>query len=320
MATFESLTEGRKLILAAIDSWRKRLVSFDGNNRQIFYKEKKVGDVNLEDEWCDEEVIENFLTGSRVKVSAIYSRLVAKINPTAAQKLAGVDSVNDDISDEDENDYVRLWATRLRKFESVYRKTREDNDEKNIETCFVAQGFATWQPKLGGTTSIPNAPVILYPTKIEAIAKGNSDFALTRVGEPILNEALCLYLEKEFGVERSIFEIDAESLSIDSEDMKKMVSKIKVSVPGFRIIDKTLLGNFAFQYYPMVMDLQRIETIGTNHVVLGALAGIDSHRKQMSERGEEKDVEELSVLSPAQESLVLSTHNCTNSGMLRAIN
>lgn len=315
MATFESLTEGRKLILAAIDLWRKRLVSFDGNNRQIFYKEKKVGDVNLDDEWCDESVIEAFLAGSRIKVSSIYSRLIAKINPAAAQKIAGVDSVNEESPEGDENDYVRLWATRLRKFESVYRKTREDNDERNIDTCFVAKGFATWQPKLGGTTSIPNAPVILYQTKIEAIAKGNSDFALTRIQEPILNEALCLYLEKEFGVERSVFEIDAESLSISSDGMKKMVAKIKETVPGFRIIDRTLLGNFAFQYYPMVMDLQRIETIGTNHVVLGALAGIDSHRKQMSERGEEKDVEELSVLSPAQESLVFSVDSSQHSAI-----
>jgi hypothetical protein len=143
LATFESLTEGRKLILAAIDLWRKRLVSFDGNNRQIFYKEKKVGDVNLDDEWCDESVIEAFLAGSRIKVSSIYSRLIAKINPAAAQKIAGVDSVNDESPNEDENDYVRLWATRLRKFESVYRKTREDNDERNIDTCFVAKGFAT---------------------------------------------------------------------------------------------------------------------------------------------------------------------------------
>lgn len=307
MASFDSLTEGRKLILAAIDSWRKRLVSFDGNNRQIFYKEKKVGDVNLDDEWCDEAVVSAFLSGSRVKVSSIYASLVAKINPNSAQKLAGVDLANDeDSNDEDENDYVRLWATRLRRFESVYRKTREDNDERNIETCFVAQGFATWQPKLGGTSSIPNAPVILYQTKIEAIAKGNSDFALTRIGEPALNEALCLYLEKDFGVDRSVFEIDLENLSIASDGMKKMVSKIKESVPGFRIINKTLLGNFAFQYYPMVMDLQRIENIGTNHIVLGALAGIDSHRKQMSERGEEQAIEELSVLSPTQESLVFS--------------
>lgn len=316
MATFDSLTEDRKLILAAIDSWRKRLVSFDGNNRQIFYKEKKVGDVNLDDDWCDEAVVASLLGGSRVKVSSIYVRLVAKINPSSAQKLAGVDSANDEeTEDEDENDYVRLWATRLRRFESVYRKTREDNDERNIETCFVAQGFATWQPKLGGTSSIPNAPVILFQTKIEAIAKGNSDFALSRTGEPVLNEALCLYLEKEFGVERSVFEIDPESLSIDSDGLKKMFSKIKESVPGFRIIKKILLGNFAFQYYPMVMDLQRIETMGTNHIVLGALAGIDSHRKQMSERGEEQELEELSVLNPTLESLVFSVDSSQHSAI-----
>ena len=302
----ETSNERSRILSTAIDLWRKSLVSFDGNNRQIYYRFKKVGDVNFEDQYVDVEILEKLLQGTRVRVSALYPDLVTKINSKSVEDLAGLDKAFEDESTDDEakeKDLAKLWAFRLRRFEAVYRKTKEDNEERNIETCFVAEGFAGWQPKQTGTT-VPNAPLLLHPIKIESVSKGNSDFSLEKTGATVLNEALCLYLETEYGISRELFEIEEDELRLDSPQIKALVSKIQESVPGFKIKKDKLLGNFAFSHYPMVVDLQRIIKQGTNHPVLSALAGIETSIAELSEIGSEESLEELSIKNPIIENLV----------------
>ncbi len=301
----DSLADKQRILSTAIDLWRKSLVSFDGNNRQIYYRFKKVGDVNFEDQYVDQEILEKLLQGNKIRVSALYPELVTKISPKSVEELAGLDKAFDESENEQasEKDLAKLWAYRLRRFEAVFRKTKEDNEERNIDTCFVAEGFAGWQPKQTGTT-IPNAPLLLHPIKIESVSKGNSDFSLEKTGSTVLNEALCLYLETEFGIARDVFEIETDELRLDSPQIKTLVSRIQESVPGFRIKKDRLLGNFAFSHYPMVVDLQRIINQGTNHPVLSALAGIESSIEALSNIGNEESLEELSVKNPIIENLV----------------
>lgn len=155
----DSLADKQRILSTAIDLWRKSLVSFDGNNRQIYYRFKKVGDVNFEDQYVDQEILEKLLQGNKIRVSALYPELATKINAKSVEDLAGLDKAFEESETEQasEKDLAKLWAFRLRRFEAVYRKTKEDNEERNIETCFVAEGFAGWQPKQTGTT-VPNAP------------------------------------------------------------------------------------------------------------------------------------------------------------------
>jgi very-short-patch-repair endonuclease len=301
----ETLFDKQRILSTAIDLWRKSLVSFDGNNRQIYYRFKKVGDVSFDDKYVDQEILEKLLQDNKIRVSALYPNLLLKINAKSVEELAGIDKAYEEESDESdsEKDLAKLWAFRLRRFEAVYRKTKEDNEERNIDTCFVAEGFAGWQPKQTGTT-VPNAPLLLHPMKIESVSKGNSDFSLEKTGGTVLNEALCLYLETEFGIAREVFEIETDELRLDSPQIKALISRIKESVPGFKVKPDKLLGNFAFSHYPMVVDLQRIIKQGTNHPVLSALAGIESSVADLSNIGTEETLEELSVKNPIIENLV----------------
>ncbi len=301
----ESLFDKQRILSTAIDLWRKSLVSFDGNNRQIYYRFKKVGDVSFDDKYVDPEVIEKLLQENKIRVSALYPELVMKINTKSVEEFTGLDQVFEMESNQpdDEKDLAKLWAFRLRRFEAVYRKTKEDNEERNIDTCFVAEGFARWQPKQTGTT-VPNAPLLLHPIKIVSVSKGNSDFSLEKTGSTVLNEALCLYLETEFGIAREVFEIETDALRLDSPQIKFLISRIQESVPGFKVKPDKLLGNFAFSHYPMVVDLQRIIKQGTNHAVLSALAGIESSISDLSNIGSEESLEELSIKNPLIENLV----------------
>jgi very-short-patch-repair endonuclease len=301
----ETLFDKQRILSTAIDLWRKSLVSFDGNNRQIYYRFKKVGDINFEDQYANPYILEKLLQGTKIRVSALYPDLVMKINAKTAQDLAGIDKAFDEeVQDETtEKDLTKLWAFRLRRFEAVFRKTKEDNEERNVDTCFVAEGFAGWQPRQTGTT-VPNAPLLLHPIKIESVSKGNSDFSLEKTGTTVLNEALCLYLETEFGIAREVFEIETDELRLDSPQIASLISKIQESVPGFKIKKDKLLGNFSFSHYPMVVDLQRIIKQGTNHPVLSALAGIETSITNLSNIGTEEPLEELSVKNPILENLV----------------
>jgi len=301
----ETLFDKQRVLSTAIDLWRKSLVSFDGNNRQIYYRFKKVGDVSFDDKYVDQVILEKLLQENKIRVSALYPELFLKTNAKSVEELAGIDKAYDEDSEEPDNekDLAKLWAFRLRRFEAVYRKTKEDNEERNIDTCFVAEGFAGWQPKQTGTT-VPNAPLLLHPMKIESVSKGNSDFSLEKTGSTVLNEALCLYLETEFGIAREVFEIETDELRLDSPQIKSLISRINESVPGFKVKSDKLLGNFAFSHYPMVVDLQRIIKQGTNHPVLSALAGIESSIADLSNIGTEETLEELSIKNPIIENLV----------------
>ena len=300
----QTLGEKQRILSTAIDLWRKSLVSFDGNNRQIYYRYKKVGDVNFADQYLDETALEKLLEGSKIRVTSLYPEIVAKINPKKSDDDAGLDAAYDEEGPiEDEKDFTKLWASRLRRFEAVYRKTRDDSEERNIDTCFVAEGFAGWQPKQSGTT-VPNAPLILHQIKIESVSKGNSDFSLEKIGTASLNEALCLYLETEFGIAREHFDIATDDLRLGSPEIKTLIKVIQEKVPGFKVNKDKLLGNFAFSHYPMVVDLKRILEQGTSHPVLSALAGMEQSIQNLGTIGTEESLEDLSVKNPIIENLV----------------
>ena len=300
-----TLNEKQKLISIAIDLWRKSLVSFDGNNRQIFYKFKKVGDVNFNDSYVEKEVLERLMVGGKVRVTSLYPSLVTKINSRTSEEISGLDDAFDESEDSEakEKDLAKLWKYRLRRFEAVYRKTKEDNEERNIDTCFVAEGFANWQPKMSGTT-VPNAPLLMHQMKIESVSKGNSDFGLEKTGTAVLNEALCLFLETEFGIAPEIFHIRSDDLRLGSPEINSLVAKIRETVPGFSVSQDRILGNFAFAHYPMVIDLQRILNKGTNHSVLAALAGLGTAITQLGSIGSEEELEVLAVKNPLHEHLI----------------
>jgi very-short-patch-repair endonuclease len=292
----------QEMISAALDKWRKTLVSFDGNNRQIYYRKKKLADISFEDDLLSPEALENLLSESKIRVSNLYPDLVKKIETKDAKSDLSLDDALDEL-DEETADPAKQWAQRLRRFEAVYRKTREDEEERNIQTCFIAEGFATWQPKQNGTVT-PNAPLILHPIKMAAVSKGNSDFSLQKTGPAVLNEALTLFLETECGVPASIFNIQGDALRIDSPEIIELINSIKEYVPGFRVKKELLLGNFAFLLYPMVIDLQRIIQMSTEHPVLSLLSGVPSASSVMEAIGLEEELEQLSIKNPIIENLV----------------
>jgi hypothetical protein len=305
-----SALEGIKNPVARLNQilkiWRDKLVAFDGRNRQLYYKKLKSGDVDFEDPYLDLSALKILLSGKTVKASTLYPEIFAKIKNKKDIDLSIDENLEADSEDESKQDqkaidFSELWAKKLRKYESVYRKAKENYDEKNIETCFIAEGFISWETAKTGP--VPNAPLILHPIKIEPTARGNSDFQLTKTGEAFFNQALVLYLEKDFGIDPGIFNTQ-EELTSSSPEISAIKDKLAQSVAGYSFYDEKVLGNFSFLKYPMVQDINRIIESNTAHMILSALAGNNEGIVNLNDTGKEFTIEELSNLNPVVENLI----------------
>jgi hypothetical protein len=83
-----------------------------------------------------------------------------------------------------------------------------------------------------------------------------------------------------------------------------VLSVLAEKVKGFKYINSKLIGNFSFQKYPMVMDLNRIIEGGKFHQILAALAGDSATINDINEIGSENTLEALSNLNPIAENLI----------------
>jgi len=286
----------------ALELWRNLMVTFDGRNKQLYYRNLKTGDVDFKDKHLNRLVLQDLILGKTVLVSQMYPKLfegAKKVRTDVDSSLALVDQEN---QVEDETDYFKLWTGRLKKYEAVYRKAKENFDEKNIETCFIAESFATWDNNKPGP--IANAPIILHPIKIEPTARGNADFKLQLSGDPFFNQALSLMFQKEFGLDAKLFDFSGVETNLSMIDLQSVLSELKAKVKGFNLKEEFLLGNFSFQKYPMVIDMQRIMESGYEHELLLAISGDYQAIASVSEQGSEESLWELSNLNPMLENLI----------------
>lgn len=307
MASVGHINDPLARLNAVLAIWRDKLVSFDGRNRQLYYRRLKSGDVDFEDSDLDPIALETLMLGKTVKVSTLYPKVFGSVKSKSEIDLSLDENLDleeieqSDVSENEKLSNSEKWARKLRKFESVYRKAKENYDEKNIETCFLAEGFITWEPKKPGPT--PHAPLILHPIKIEPTARGNSDFQISKSEDAFFNQALVLFLQKEFGIDSAMFDIEGE-ISLKSDEVKAILETIRQVVTGYKYYDEKVLGNFSFLKYPMVQDLNRIISSETAHLMLLALSGNNESIQKISDTGREMSLEELSELNPVLENLI----------------
>src|SRR3954454_20834431 len=122
----EGFSERRaSLVRRAVAQWRQKLIDVTGRNNLLRFRELKLGTVDV----------------SSVPPAILISLLQGK--PVRSSHLA---------SEELRQDVVR----RLR---AVYKKAKENFEERGIDTLHLGAGLATWQTK--GVAWEPNAPVFL---------------------------------------------------------------------------------------------------------------------------------------------------------------
>ena len=139
--------EVRRIVDAARGVWMRRLIDHSRANSLLFYRDLKVGTLDLTEE---KNAVERLLAGEAVPAEALAS---------------GVRSADN----RDPVDQARAEAEAQQKARhalvAVQRKALGNLEEKGIETLFLAMGMATWPATDDGRPY--DAPVLLLPARIE---------------------------------------------------------------------------------------------------------------------------------------------------------
>ncbi|MDQ6878406.1 MAG: DUF4011 domain-containing protein [Candidatus Dormibacteraeota bacterium] len=248
--------------------WIQQLIDLSRRNSLLYFRHWKLASAELRD-W-DPVVLFSLLSGGQVTL--------ADLLPAEADLVRRGEASTDDVSvytEEGEEGGLSVGHSGLLpKLQAIARKAQENFEERGIETMHVAYGMATWKSDDGGRD--PEAAVLLLPVTIDGAGRKR---ALVPRGDVETNLTLLYQLERlSCGDLTSQLEDlldDAEQLATGRslEQVFAALRRAASHVPGFRIEERVVVGNFSFEKLAMVKDLQaNLEALCGNSIV-AALAG-----------------------------------------------
>ena len=251
--------------------WEARLVDFSRNNRLLYFRDTKSSTLDLTQ--ADEGAMRRLLGEKKVKIRELFA------------------------GEEAESAANRALA--------AHKKRVENDEEKGVATLNLALGFARWPVADKG--SEPSAPVLLLPLLSEAAPRGHRDLELRRSeGEIALNGVLLLFLEREYGVKLdpdAIVDPDADELDVKAV-LDRFYEAVAPRVPGFRIVTRSVVGNFHFPKMAMINDLKD-QTAIAGHDLVAAIAGDPVAQSMFVRDRSEIDLRQLDQRPPGEDRAIL---------------
>ena len=254
------------LVRKAVEDWIRQLIDLGGRNNLLHYRDLKQGTLDLTD--ADPGALSKLLLNRSIKFSALF---------------ADVDERTD----------------ALRRARAIHNKSRENFEEKGLDTLYLGCGLATWENKRGEWA--PKAPVLFRPAQLRPLGAAQDEFELSLVEEMDVNPSLLQLLKVDFecepdpedlvdrieGVIDEAWELDAAYHWLKSNALR---------VPGFDIERRLVLANFAYAKLPMVRDLENAFDELVAHELIAAIAGDEEAR----DRVRASDVPPESIPAPDQ--------------------
>ncbi len=262
------MVENKTALLAAIrqlaETWRKKLTSLDRRNPTLYFKHLKAGTLRLP------EVSTEGVTALIDQGCSLDLTEVMEWTPECQKRMLAIRS-----------------------------KARENEEERGIQTMFLALGMATWKSADGGRD--PNAPVLLLPVTVTEPAKHPT---LNRAGDLMVNRVMLQAWEQDHKHKPSIFDAD-EVNDIGILRALGQMSDAGKSLEGFQVSTECYLGNFSFAKMAMVEDLKRNEALLALNRLVCALAGDRESVECIKENAGTVERDELDDIDPINETIVL---------------
>jgi Protein of unknown function (DUF4011)/AAA domain len=272
------------VIQSASKVWTGQLVDLTARNNLLFYRDLKVGTLDLGG--VEPAVLSSLLAGRTVAVSRMFPDLDAR-------------------------------TSALRRARAVHNRAQEHFEERGLETLFLACGMATWTNQRG--TAVPAAPVLLSQARLAPRGAAQDEFEVAITAEAEVNPTLLHMLQTEFDCR-----IDPDELlshaGIDGavEVLDELVvayrwlSERCAEVPGFGVAPRFVLGTFSYAKLPMVKDIENSLEAMVAHDLIAALAGDADARAAVRERRPSVDPKAPDHIPPADEFLVLDADASQN--------
>lgn len=276
---------GREDALQAASAvWTGQLVDLTARNNLLFYKDLKVGTLDLSD--VEDRHLFDVLAGRTVRLTRLFPG-------------------------EDER------ANAVRRARAVRNRAQEHFEERGLETLFLACGMATWTNQRG--TATPCAPVLLAPAHLLPHGAAQDEFEVSVTGDLEVNPTFLQYLATEYDCD-----VDPEELlsmggiegAIDTPEEFTVVFDWLTdrcqAVSGFGVSARFVLGTFSYAKLPMVKDLEGSVQAMVVHDLVAALAGDEQARAAVRERRAQVDPKSPDSIPPADEFLVLDADASQN--------
>jgi very-short-patch-repair endonuclease len=268
-------------VAAAAKGWRSSLINISGANRMLYYKDLRVGTLDLSD--ASQGGVSELLAMKTVRLSRLY--------PDPARVSAAGKS-------------LKAISTRARVFA----------EEFGIHVTYVASGFASWPvtapmpeadaPRAKATTP-PRAPVLLRQVTVTPRPGSLDGFEITVDSEAQVNPVLLHLLEAQFGVE--VDDVNLLERAGDDEAVFDLLTKTcAAALPGFEVAEGRVLGNFFYAEQPLVEDLSEDQAafLATSDLI-AALAGDDAASAAVRAAGQAVDDDAPDRCAPSDEYLIL---------------
>ena len=263
--------EIRRIVDAARGVWIRRLIDHSRANSLLFYRDLKVGTLDLS---AEPEAVNRILAGNALTVESLIS---------ASRYAESPDPVVRERAKAEARQKARSALVALQ------RKALGNLEEKGIETLHLAMGMATWPAADGGRPY--DAPVLLLPARIEARGRAGDDLRLTVAGEPQVNPVLLYVLEENYAIRINasavLSECGGEDESgqwrIDPEGVFARIERAATTVPGFEVKRHVILANFQYAKMAMVEDLKRNGDTMASSGIVAAIAGHSASRQKLAQ-------------------------------------
>lgn len=273
----------------AASRWIGQLVDLSGRNTLLYYKDLKVGTLDLG--LGEPAAVDVLLSGRTVRLSTLFP------DPT---ELAGT-------------------ARRAR---AIRAKAVELFEERGIQTLHLARGMATWDNQRGVAT--PAAPILLQAASLVPRGPAAEDFDLSLVGDPEVNPTLLHLLRTDYQVDLD----DTDLLDLLDEDdgtvdpgrlFARLTKEAAAAVSAFSINERLIVGTFSYAKLPMVRDLETFQDALAAHDLIAAIAGDEQARQAIRDRMADLDPAAPDHTPPTDEFLVLDADASQNYAINAAV-
>ncbi len=282
----------RPIVDAARAVWTRRLIDYPRANSLLFFRDLKVGTLDLA---AETDAVDRLLAGDALSVESLASAgQRAEAREAAAAEL-----------DTAARQKVRNALVALQ------RKALANLEEKGLETLYLALGMATWPAADGGRPY--ESPILLLPAHIEARGRGGDELRLALTGEPQLNPVLLYALEEAHAVRIDaptvLSECSGEDESgewrIDRDGVISRVERAAAAVPQFAVKRRAILANFQFAKMAMVEDLKRNGEAIASSAIVAAVAGHPASRQRLAQGVTDLETAQLDESPASDDYLVL---------------
>lgn len=290
-----------KEVAAALEVWKKGLITVSGASRLVNYKPTKSRAVTIESPTAD-EILQRLNAGGQWTFEGLRDdgHTEAGNQPKTASSVAVVKSP---VPHKDLGTVLRM----------IMRQANTEWLDRGLHVLYLAFGMLEWRDEDDTAFS---SPLILVPVDLIPLGPKDVPRLAADEDEPLLNPALRVQLSR-LGVELPASE-DLEGLPVE-----RQLDAVRASVDkkhGWRVQDHAVLSMFSFHKEAMYKDLvENADTILT-HPIVRVLGTSDPLKQERGLGFEPIDPADIDRLAPPETTpMVLDADSSQRAAIAAAI-